>query len=209
MPPSSFTIRPCLPSDEPAAYDVCLKTGDSGRDATHLYDDPCALGHIYVGPYIQLEPGFAFVLEDPLGVCGYVLGAFDSDTFHQGYVTQWLPKLRARHPEPTNDPSTWTLTQRLYHAYYQPDIYYPDSFRAYPSHLHIDLLARAQGRGLGKAMVQVLLDRLVAKGSPGVHLAMSAANERAYRFYVKLGFQELARVGTDQPQTVYLGKRLH
>jgi len=44
--------------DEAAVYEVCLRTGDNGNDATQLYDDPRALGHIYVGPYLKLEPGW-------------------------------------------------------------------------------------------------------------------------------------------------------
>ena len=70
--------------------------------------------------------------------------------------------------------------------------------------MHIDLVARAQGHGLGGEMMAVLLSALIAKGSPGVHLGMGAANARAERFYKKLGFHELARVG----DVLYLGKKL-
>ena len=38
------TIRPVRPDDESAAYHVCLKTGDNGRDGESFYrDDPDAL----------------------------------------------------------------------------------------------------------------------------------------------------------------------
>ena len=55
-----FNLRPALPADEAALYEVCLKTGDGGQDATALYTDPRALGNIYVGPYLALEPSLAF-----------------------------------------------------------------------------------------------------------------------------------------------------
>ena len=203
-----FRIRPARPPDAAAAYEVCLRTGDSGKDATRLYDDPRALGQIFVGPYLDLEPELAFVLEDALGVCGYVLGALDSAKFYHEYVTRWLPVLRREHPEPTGDPASWTPTQKIYCEYHHPDIYYPESFHEYPSHMHIDLLPRAQGRGMGTQMVNRLLAQLQRRGSPGVHLAMSAVNARAERFYKEQGFHELARVGTGTPQTLYLGKRL-
>ena len=32
-------------------YRVCLETGDAGKDATALHDDPALLGHVYVGAY--------------------------------------------------------------------------------------------------------------------------------------------------------------
>ena len=37
------------------------------------------------------------------------------------------------------------------------------------------------------------------RGSPGVHLGLSTQNPRAYRFYQRLGFEELSRVGPAAP----------
>jgi len=199
-----FNIRHCEPRDVDAAYEVCLRTGDNGEDAWHAFEDPRALGHIYVGPYLKFEPQLAFVLEDPEGVCGYALGALDSKQFYDAYLKQWLPEIRQRHAEPAGDPARWTRTQKIYFEYYHPEIFMPEPYEEYPSHLHIDLLPRGRGRGLGREMINVLLAELAAQGSPGVHLGMGAANARADRFYRKLGFHELARVG----DVLYLGKRL-
>ncbi len=74
-------------------------------------------------------------------------------------------------------------------------------FRAYPAHLHIDLLPRAQGRGLGRRMIATLLGALHARGVGGVHLEMSAFNERALGFYQHLGFHVLGR----ERDNLYLG----
>jgi ribosomal protein S18 acetylase RimI-like enzyme len=204
MIPAPFRIRPAEACDVDAAYEVCLRTGDDGRDAAHLFDDPKVLGHIFVGPYLKLEPELALVLEDGLGVCGYALGALDSRRFYDAYVAQWLPEIRRQYPAPGGDPARWTRTQKVVYEYHHPDIFLPEPYAEYPSHLHIDLLARAQGRGLGKEMMQVLLDVLIAKRSAGVHLGMGATNARAEHFYKKLGFHELARV----KDVLYLGKTL-
>ena len=59
-----FRVRLAEPRDRAACYAVCLGTGDSGRDATHLHTDPEALGHVYVGAYLAFEPELALVLED-------------------------------------------------------------------------------------------------------------------------------------------------
>ena len=197
-----FNIRRCEPRDVDSAYNVCLRTGDNGEDASHAFDDHMALGHIYVGPYLKIEPQLAFVLEDPQGVCGYALGALDSKTYYDAYLNQWLPQIRQRHPEPAGDPARWTRTQKVYFDYYHPEIFLPEPYNQYPSHLHIDLLPHARGRGLGREMMNVLLAELSAIGSPGVHLGMGATNLRAERFYKKLGFHELASVG----DVLYLGK---
>lgn len=58
-------------------------------------------------------------------------------------------------------------------------------------HLHIDLLPRAQSRGLGRALIGELLGRLAAAGSPGVHLSVDPRNTAAIDFYDRLGFRRL------------------
>jgi ribosomal protein S18 acetylase RimI-like enzyme len=209
MSTALFRIRPCLPADEDAAYQVCLKTGDSGDDGTLLFpEDPRALGNLFVGPYIYLEPDLAFVLEDDQGVCGYVLAALDSGDFYRRLRAEWLPHLRAQHPCPKGDPAAWTPTQRIHYEFHYPDLHYPPTFRPYPSHLHIDLLPRAQGRGQGRRMMEYEMVLLAQRGSPGVHLGLSAVNQRAYQFYRRLGFIELERVANAEAGVIYLGKRL-
>lgn len=201
-----FNLRRAEPRDEPAAYDICVQTGDSGRGAAHLYlDDPRALGRIFVGPYLAMEPELAFVLEENQGVCGYLLGALDSHQFYDAYVKTWLPPVQAAHPEPKGDSSQWTPAQKVHYEYFHPDLFLPEPYAEYPSHAHIDLLPRAQGRGLGGDMMRTLLDALAAKGSPGVHLGLGEDNARAEKFYRKLGFHELTR----NRGVLYLGCKLN
>ena len=208
MDEHQFIIRPFQRGDEDAVYEVCLRTGAAGQDAAHLYADPKALGHIYVGPYMKLEPELAFVLVDAAGICGYALGALNSRRFHAAYVNEWLPEIRKTYPDPTGESANWTPTEWIHHQYHHAEVFLPDSLKDYPSHLHIDLLPHAQGRGNGTSMINRLLDSLVGRGSTGVHLAMAASNQRAERFYRKLGFAELARVGSGEQQSIYFGRRL-
>ena len=134
------------------------------------------------------------MLEDADGLCGYTLAARDSRAFYTRYETEWRPDLCARYPAPQGDPSTWTRLQEVYGWYHHPEYFCPEPYEAFPSHLHIDLLPRAQGLGHGRRMMEQLLERLRERGSPGVHLGMWARNRRAYAFYTRLGFHELARV---------------
>ncbi len=202
----TFYIRPYQPTDIDAVYNICLKTGDAGEDATHLYNDPNILGHIYVGPYVTLSPELAFVLEDPTGVCGYVLGALDSLSFYKQMQTVWLPKLQAQVPDPSGDPATWTPTEHGYHQVHHPKKTLPNPLHTYPSHLHIDLLPRAQRQGNGTKMMTVLLAALQAQGSRAVHLSMDPDNKRALRFYTKFGFARIE--GLSNLNGLYLGKQL-
>lgn len=206
--PPAFTIRPATRADLPELYQVCLATGDAGRDAQHLHDDQDLLGNLFVGPYVALEPQLAFALEDQLGVCGYVLGALDTADFLARYAHEWLPHLQARTPEPPGESEGMSPSDRLRWRIHHPPSGLPLALARFPSHLHIDLLPRAQGRGQGRAMVELLLETLTRQGSRGVHLEMDPANARAKGFYSHLGFEP---VESDElpPNTLYLARRLN
>lgn len=202
-------IRSAQPTDQTGAYFVCMKTGDFGNDGEPFFrEDPDALGRIFVGPYLAFEPELSLVLEDAQGICGYALGAFDSRSFYSRYEQEWRPSLCSNFPPPQGDPSAWTRLQHIYNCYSHPDYYVPEPYDIYPSHLHIDLLPRAQGQGFGREMLQQVMHRLAQRGSPGAHLGVSIQNSRALGFYVRLGFRELARAGSGIDECIYLGKTL-
>ena len=204
----SCIIRPAGPADRAGAYRVCLETGNHGEDGAPFYrDDPDALGRIYVGPYLAFEPELSLLLEDAQGICGYALGALDSRSFFARYEAEWRPRLCAEFPEPAGDPGTWTRAQEAHYAYHHPDYFCPEPYDAYPSHLHIDLLPRAQRRGYGRAMIERNLDTLRRRGSPGAHLGVSALNANAIGFYQRLGFTELTRRGPEHDVCIYMGLR--
>lgn len=202
-------IREARPNDQAGAYHVCLKTGDAGGDGEAIYRaDPDALGRLFVGPYLAFEPRLSLILEDDDGLCGYALAALDSHAFYRRYDETWRPELCARYPDPQGDPANWTRVEEVYGWYHHPDYFCPEPYDEYPSHLHIDLLPRAQGHGFGRQMMEQLMDRLRQQGSPGVHLGMWARNARAYAFYQRLGFHELTRVGSAETGSIYMGRRL-
>jgi len=188
---SDFSIRSYKSADTSAAYEICLKTGNSGQDATHLFSDPLVLGHIYVGPCMEFEPQSVFILEDDQGPCGYIMGVLDSQTYYQWMHSEWLPKIRVDYKKPTGDPDTWDETEKITDLLFHPvsQRLLPD----FPTHLHIDLLSQAQGKGQGKLMMDRFIDYLRYNKIPGVHLELSSSNDRAFNFYRKYGMEELDR----------------
>lgn len=184
-------VRPYRPSDLPALYDICLKTGDNGADGTHLYEDHRIIGEIFAAPYAALEPAHAFVAEDDEGVAGYILGAPDTRAFEARLEAEWWPALRARYADTASVPS-WQRTREQWDAYY---IHHPPAnpqavVDAAPAHLHIDLLPRLQGQGMGKQ----LMDAFLATVGGCAHLGCQAPNVRAQRFYDAYGFRRLEGV---------------
>lgn len=195
-------IRRFRPADEHAMYDICLRTGDHGEDATGMYEDPALIGHVYVGPYVSLAPELAFVAADEDGVCGYVIGAVDTRAFEQASERVWWPSLRERYPR--GSVPAESRDAGLVRLLHEPPEAEQDVVERYPAHLHIDLLPRLQGRGYGRRLLSTLFDALRELGAPGVHLGVSLLNEKAMAFYDHVGFTEVRR----HPRSLVLARTL-
>jgi ribosomal protein S18 acetylase RimI-like enzyme len=183
-------LRPYRAGDHDAVYDICVRTGAAGEDATHLLRDPTLQGHLYAGPYLALAPELAFVVEDGDWVAGYILGAADTAAFEDRLEREWWPALRRRYPAYRTDGDA-VLDDLLVALMHSPARARADLVAAYPSHLHIDLLPRLQGQGWGRRLIDTMVERLRATGSHGLHLGVATANTKAQAFYRVVGFTEL------------------
>jgi N-acetylmuramic acid 6-phosphate (MurNAc-6-P) etherase/predicted NBD/HSP70 family sugar kinase/ribosomal protein S18 acetylase RimI-like enzyme len=196
----AYIVRQATKADRAAALRVCLLTGNMGADASASYvHDADALGKRWVAPYLELEPDFAFVLEEGAtkDVVGYCLAARDTPTFSSRLQTDYLPPLRASHPDPraaAKPEAAWTPEEHVYVELHDHTAGAPPpgvDMSLFPSHLHIDLAPSAQGKRQGHRLMAAQLGALQRAGSPGVYLQMHKSNARARRFYEKLGFIEL------------------
>jgi ribosomal protein S18 acetylase RimI-like enzyme len=195
-------IRPVEPADLEALYEVGLRTGDAGEDASLLFDDPRLLGEVYVGPYVVLAAGIGFtVLDDAGKPAGYILAAVDTREFEREAEERWWPPLRERYPLTSDDPSA--ADEELIDLIHHPELASDEVVADYPAHLHIDLLSHVQATGVGRMLMNRLFEELRSRGVPGVHLGVDPRNERAIGFYEHLGFTHL---GDDED--VVMGIRL-
>lgn len=203
--PSTGTphIRRYRPADREAFAAVCVATAHEGGDSAARYPDRELMPSVFAHPYAELEPDFAFVLDDGTGTAGgYVVGAPDTARFAERFRAEWLPSAGARFPLPVGEPRT--PSDEIVLLLHRPERMVRPELAGHPAHLHIDLLPAWQGRGWGRALMRTLLDALHAAGVPAVHLSMVQANTGARAFYDRLGFRPLA-----VPETAplwYLGR---
>jgi ribosomal protein S18 acetylase RimI-like enzyme len=206
------SLRRYSPADRDAVAEVCVRTAAAGGDARGVYSDDTLMPDVYALPYVDLEPETAFVVVEPDdhlvtadavlrvpdgALVGYVLATPDTVAFVERWRREWTPRFLERHPAPAPAPASggpgYTEAQ-LWHDGVHPERMLspgPDVLAAYPAHLHIDLLPRAQRQGWGRRLIAALRETLVARGVPGVHLQYDAANAGAGAFYERLGFVEL------------------
>jgi ribosomal protein S18 acetylase RimI-like enzyme len=187
-------IRAARPSDLDDLYRICLATGAGGEDACALYWDPRLLGHVYAAPYAVLSPRSVFVVEDTLGMGGYIVGAPDTREFETRLEAEWWPGLRGLYNDPAGEPrADWSRDQLMSYKIHHAGRTSNEIVERYPSHLHINLLPRLRGAGVGRQLMERWLATVREMGSRGAHLAVGAANWRAIRFYRACGFHEIER----------------
>jgi ribosomal protein S18 acetylase RimI-like enzyme len=204
---NGFVLRQATEADHPALRKICLETGDAGEDATAREDDPDLIGQIYAVPYQVFEPDFAFVVDGPSGVAGYLLGALDTAGFYTSLSESWYPALQQRVANPGPDASRWQGSDWARRRIHHPDLTIPPAFAVYPSHGHIDLLPPARGKGIGRQCMAFLEQRLGEAGSTGLWLEVHPRNQKAQSFYARLGYRRVP--DADVPdQALYMAKRL-
>lgn len=193
---NSFTVRPLEPNNTAEInrlYEICLLTGDNGKDASSQYHDGALIGEIYVGAYAVLHPEYCLVLESPSGeIVGYTVGTPDSRAFDIELREKWWPRVRAHYPRENYPLDSATPSFKdpelveTAHTFAGVD---EEIYSRFPAHFHIDILPEGQGEGRGRHLLESLLQILKEAGAPAVHLGVSADNESAVGFYRHLGFR--------------------
>ena len=189
-----INIRRAVLSDLPYFYEICLKTGDEGKDASALFFDQYLIGHYYAAPYLVYQSGICFAAEFEYRPQGYIIAVPDTASFRQWMEEQWLPPIRKHFQRPfppARSKKEQEIIDRIHERKFPVDISEQPWLTDYPAHLHIDLLPCIQGKGQGRVLIDTLFNELARRGVAGLHLGVSASNASAIAFYKKMGFTVL------------------
>ena len=189
-----ITIRKAVMSDLPYLYDLCIKTGYQGKDATELFSDPFTIGNYYVAPYLSYPVGINFVAEYNYKPQGYIVAVPDTDLFNQWMEENWLPPLRSRYLQ--TFPSYCSnyekeIIDKINERHFPVDQTLQPWYPKYPSEFHINLHPNIQRKGIGHILLDNLTIELVQQGVSGVTLGVGLENSAAISFYRKMGFSVL------------------
>ena len=199
-------IRPYRETDLRAVYDVCVRTADAGGDARGKYHSDDLMPDLFAGPYVFLEPDFAFVLDDGERAVGYVIGTPDTAAFARAYRERWIPRLAGRYPVAPDPPAS--RDEEMIALHYRPGaaaVARPGRLPGAPAHR--PAAALPGGRPRPRPDGDVLRRRGAGRGA-GVHVTVTTANTRALGFYHRLGLRRLESAEPGESAVTYLGRKL-
>jgi GNAT superfamily N-acetyltransferase len=200
-------LRLFKPEDLDALYEISLATGLDGRDAAHLYEDKKLIGHIYSAPYALLDPGLVIVASDDQGVGGFVVGTHDTKAWEDRLEREWWPGLRSRYTAPAGtDALVLTPDQRRVSMIFNPERTPAEVAELYPAHLHMNILPRLQGQGVGSKLLDNWLEVARSRGVEAIHVGVNRANAEAARFWRRRSFVEIP-AGQPEGRKLWMGRR--
>jgi GNAT superfamily N-acetyltransferase len=190
----NINIRQVVLSDLPYLYEICLKTGDGGNDASALFNDPYLIGHYYVAPYIIYQNSICFAAEHENYPKGYIVSVPDTAAYKKWLEDYWHPPLRKQFPKDNKAKYTEKeekIINLIHKQQYPLDLSNFPWLSDYHAHLHIDLLPIIQKKGIGRMLIEKLINNLKRQNVSGIYLNVDFSNSGAICFYQKAGFKIL------------------
>lgn len=186
-----ITIRPYEQDDRASVRHICFVTGYMGEPVDWLWHDAESFADLFTSYYTDAEPESALVAEVDGDVAGYLLGCVDSrrawnpaGLFLRNMImrqTAFRPGTARMVWRSFGDVALDAARRRLPPAPVHDD--------RWPAHLHIDLLPRLRGCGVGSRLIRRWLAKLEDIGVPGCHLETIGENHKAIAFFEAMGFE--------------------
>lgn len=165
-------IRPYAAKDFDRVRHICLKNADDPQEERQK----SFILSTYCDYYIEQEPQNCFVaVNEADEAVGYIFCAENFEVYKARFNEIYIPRLKSL------GHFKWESALESYELH--------DKYKSeYPAHLHLDIDAAYQRRGLGGRLSDSLIDHLRAKGIKGLMFTVGADNKVGLSFYNKYGF---------------------
>jgi ribosomal protein S18 acetylase RimI-like enzyme len=186
-------VRPYQTADRDALMHIAAETAFFGEPVERFLEDRRIFQDAFYAYYTDYEPEHTWIAvrfdDGQEQVVGFLTGCFNSA--HQERILQQhiLPGVIQKRMLGQYRLGKRTLQHVWRMALGSLRREYPKvDEKRYPAHLHINLLPRSRGMGLGYALMQAYLNQLKAHQISGVHLQTTSLNTAAIRLYERCGF---------------------
>ena len=164
-------IRNYIASDRPYLEHICSVTDRYHLDTDLLYT-------LYLHNYTDSDSSHVFVAVSDGKPVGYILCAADYALWSRAMRDRFLNgksvEIREKGEESIEG--------------------YVPYLESYPAHMHIDIDPEYQRKGIGRTLMNALVEKLKSEGVKGLMLTVSPENTGAVAFYSSCGFK---RIGED------------
>jgi ribosomal protein S18 acetylase RimI-like enzyme len=195
-------FRPDTGGDRAAMRRIFRATGLLGGPVARYFPDPEFMADAMLSYYLRFERDWALVAEEvgTGAIAGYITGCPDTAVRNR-ISPRWLfPRVAASFvrrgllfSRAGVEFAVRALPTYLREMSEREGL---PTAREYPAHLHMAVDPAFQRRGIGRALLNALLDRFGEAGVRGVHIETSNKHAAAVALYRQLGFEEFARQRT-------------
>ena len=181
-------VRKYVEEDKAAIEDICYLTGYMGDSAERFWRHKQSFVTVWTSYYLNQEPESLYVATNDDVVVGYLTGCIDTSfapKFDDVVSSQIIKHGLLLRPGTAG--FFWRGMLDSIKDRKAARVDFTDE--RWPSHLHINLLPVARGKGLGRVLMERWFDQLRNSGSPGCHLSTLVENTRAVSFFERMGFK--------------------
>jgi GNAT superfamily N-acetyltransferase len=186
-------IRLYEPRDREAVRGICRATAYGG-DGIGLIEAELFID-LMTRYFTDCSPEALWVAEEHGEVSGYLAGCLEERDFQRVQARRVVPAAvgAALKRGVLLRRQLWRLVASLPGFVAAGGLVASPHETRYPGHLHVNLLPAARGRSVGAGLVERFLAQARGRTVPGVRATIYNSNERACRFFERLGFLPLER----------------
>ena len=197
----TIAIRLYEPRDRAAVREVCRVTAYGGDESKLI--EPGLFVDLMTRAWTDFAAGPLWVAEREGRVVGFLAGGLDARRFRRVQAWRVVPAavLRSLDAGLLARWELWRLVADLpgFLLDGRRAASEPPAEAVYPGHLHVNLLAEARGRSVGRRLVEGFLAEARRQALPGVHAVVYESNPGGRRFFERLGFRPLRREPAFKP----------